>query len=69
MRHFLPDPIDEAEPWRFVRVRDRQLRRDIHALVETERMATARALGERAQKFMRLKVEGVLDAARSWSQL
>jgi 5,6-dimethylbenzimidazole synthase len=34
----------------------------MHALVETERQATARALGERQDDFMRLKVEGLLDA-------
>ena len=34
----------------------------MHALVEVERKATARALGEREEDFMRLKVEGLLDA-------
>ena len=34
----------------------------MHALVETERQATAQALGERQDDFMRLKVEGLLDA-------
>jgi 5,6-dimethylbenzimidazole synthase len=79
MRHFLPDPLDEAlierllaaahlapsvgfmQPWRFIRVRDRGLRTEIHALVETERKATARALGEREDEFMRLKVEGIRE--------
>ena len=79
MRHFRPDPLDEAlverllgaahqapsvglmQPWRFVRVRDRALRSQIHALVDAERQETARALGERADEFMRLKVEGILD--------
>src|SRR6202022_2886745 len=75
MRHFLPDPLDEAllerllgaahlapsvgfmHPWRFVRVRSREVRDQIHALVETERKQTAHALGEREDEFMRLKVE------------
>jgi 5,6-dimethylbenzimidazole synthase len=79
MRHFLPDPLDDAllerllsaahlapsvglmQPWRFIRVRDAGLRKKIHALVESERIATARALGEREDEFMRLKVEGVLE--------
>lgn len=79
MRHFRPDPIDEAllarllqaahlapsvgfmQPWRFIRVRDRTLRARIHALVEAERAATARVLGARADEFMRLKVEGLLE--------
>jgi 5,6-dimethylbenzimidazole synthase len=79
MRHFLPDPLDDAllerllsaahlapsvglmQPWRFIRVRDAGLRKEIHALVESERIATARALGEREDEFMRLKVEGILE--------
>ena len=79
MRHFCPDPLDEAllgrllgaahlapsvglmQPWRFVQVRDAQLRANIHDLVEAERRETARALGEREEEFMRLKVEGILD--------
>jgi len=79
MRHFLPDPLDEAvlnrllgaahlapsvgfmQPWRFLRIRDRDLRRAIHQLVESERVATAVALGQRHDEFMRLKVEGILE--------
>lgn len=49
------------QPWRFLRIRNPALRRSIHALVEAERVATARALGEREGEFMRLKVEGVLE--------
>jgi 5,6-dimethylbenzimidazole synthase len=79
MRHFLPDPLDDAllerllsaahmapsvgfmQPWRFIRVRNPELRTKIHALVEAERVNTARALAEREDEFMRLKVEGILD--------
>jgi 5,6-dimethylbenzimidazole synthase len=79
MRHFLPDPLDDAllerllgaahmapsvglmQPWRFIRVRDPQLRTSIHAIVEAERIKTAHALAEREDEFMRLKVEGILD--------
>lgn len=50
------------QPWRFIRVTSRALREQMHALVETERQATAQALGERQDDFMRLKVEGLLDA-------
>lgn len=49
------------QPWRFLRIRDRSLRQRIHALVEQERIATAQAMGQREQEFMRLKVEGILD--------
>ncbi|WP_077035870.1 5,6-dimethylbenzimidazole synthase [Pelomonas sp. KK5] len=51
------------EPWRFIRLRDAALRRQVHALVEQERAATAAALGERAAEFLRLKVEGLQDCA------
>ena len=79
MRHFLPDPLDDAllerllqaahlgpsvgfmQPWRFIRIRDRNLRGEIHAMVEAERKVTARALGEREDEFMRLKVEGIRE--------
>ncbi len=49
------------QPWRFIRVSDAAMRRQIHALVEAERLATAQALGERGDEFMQLKVEGILD--------
>jgi 5,6-dimethylbenzimidazole synthase len=79
MRHFLPDPLDDAllerllaaahlapsvgfmQPWRFIRICDRELRHQIHDLVEAERKATAHALGEREDEFMRLKVEGIRE--------
>ncbi|QEL54587.1 5,6-dimethylbenzimidazole synthase [Chromobacterium paludis] len=49
------------QPWRFIRIRNAELRQQLHALVEEERVQTARALGEREDAFMKLKVEGVLD--------
>jgi 5,6-dimethylbenzimidazole synthase len=79
MRHFLPDPLDDAlierlltaahlapsvgfmQPWRFLRIRNRDLRGEIHTLVEAERRETAQALGEREDEFMRLKVEGIRE--------
>lgn len=60
--HHAPS-VGLMQPWRFVRVVDPALRRGIHDLVETERVRTAEALGERSDEFMRLKVEGVLDCA------
>jgi 5,6-dimethylbenzimidazole synthase len=51
------------QPWRFLRITDRALRQAIHAHVDEERMRTAEALGQRADDFMRLKVEGILDCA------
>jgi 5,6-dimethylbenzimidazole synthase len=51
------------QPWRFIRITDDSLRRRIHALVDEERPRTAAALGERADEFLALKVEGILDCA------
>ncbi len=51
------------QPWRFIRVTTTALREGIHALVESERVRTAEALGERSDEFMRLKVEGIRDCA------
>lgn len=51
------------QPWRFVRITDDDLRRDIHALVDEERHYTASALGPRGAEFLALKVEGILDCA------
>ncbi|GAB1816006.1 5,6-dimethylbenzimidazole synthase [Mycobacterium sp. MUNTM1] len=51
------------QPWRFIRITDTALRRRIHALVDEERPRTAEALGERADEFLALKVEGILECA------
>jgi 5,6-dimethylbenzimidazole synthase len=58
--HMAPS-VGLMQPWRFIRIRDPALRAGIHALVETERVKTAQALGEREDEFMRLKVEGILE--------
>lgn len=49
------------QPWRFIRITDKQLRTRIHDLVEQERRLTASALKQRQDEFMQLKVEGILD--------
>ncbi|MFJ4387493.1 5,6-dimethylbenzimidazole synthase [Pseudomonas sp. NPDC089407] len=51
------------QPWRFIRITQRDLRTRIQALVEAERVRTADALGERSDAFMKLKVEGINDCA------
>ncbi|MCI1013084.1 5,6-dimethylbenzimidazole synthase [Herbaspirillum sp. C7C2] len=58
--HHAPS-VGFMQPWRFIRIADRDLRQAIHALVEQERVATAQALGQREDEFMRLKVEGILE--------
>ncbi|MEJ5031401.1 5,6-dimethylbenzimidazole synthase [Comamonas sp. MYb69] len=60
--HHAPS-VGFMQPWRFIRVRDAQMRSRIHALVEDERLRTAQALGAREADFMQLKVQGVLQAA------
>lgn len=49
------------QPWRFIRITDPDLRTHIHALAEAERRATATALGEREEEFLKLKVEGIRE--------
>lgn len=63
--HHAPS-VGFMQPWRFIRISTRPLREALHALVEQERVLTARALGEREEEFMRLKVEGLLSAAEVW---
>ncbi len=47
------------QPWRFIRITSKPLRKKIHNLVEEERIETAKALEERQDEFMKLKVEGI----------
>ena len=63
--HHAPS-VGLMQPWRFIRISDKTLRKAIHKLVDAERINTAQAIGElenttRMAEFMRLKVEGVLD--------
>lgn len=58
--HHAPS-VGLMQPWRFLRITEPALRQQIHALVEEERKHTANALDSRAQEFLRLKVEGVLE--------
>jgi len=60
--HHAPS-VGFMQPWRFIRIRGEASRRRLHRVVEHERVLTARALGEREDEFMRLKVQGLLDAA------
>ena len=60
--HHAPS-VGFMQPWRFIRIRGQALRQQLHRVVEHERVLTARALGEREDEFMCLKVQGLLDAA------
>jgi 5,6-dimethylbenzimidazole synthase len=55
--------VGYMQPWRFVRITDSALRTRIHHHVNQERINTAEALGQRADEFMKLKVEGILECA------
>ena len=58
--HHAPS-VGFMQPWRFVRISCPDLRKAVHALVEQERIQTAKALNEREDEFMKLKVEGILE--------
>ena len=58
--HHAPS-VGFMQPWRFVRISDPSVRKVIHKIVEQERILTAKALNEREDEFMKLKVEGILD--------
>lgn len=59
----LAPSVGYMQPWRFLHIRDREVRRRIHSLIEAERRNTAQALGKRGDAFLKLKVEGILDCA------
>ncbi len=58
--HHAPS-VGFMQPWRIIHITDPALRVALHNAVERERRATAAALGERGDEFMRLKVEGILE--------
>ncbi|MAR90384.1 MAG: 5,6-dimethylbenzimidazole synthase [Pseudomonadales bacterium] len=60
--HLAPS-VGLMEPWRFIRITDAHVRKEIHDIVEQERIQTARALGEREDEFLSLKVEGIMDCS------
>jgi len=60
--HLAPS-VGYMQPWRFLRISDRDLRQRIHALAEAERLRTAAALPSRNEEFLNVKIEGILDCA------
>lgn len=60
--HHAPS-VGFMQPWRFIQITSPTLREQIHGLVERERLCTAKALGEREDEFMKLKVEGIRECA------
>lgn len=63
--HHAPS-VGLMQPWRFIRITDLKIRQAIQKQVDTERVKTAKAIGEyetsaRMLEFLRLKVEGILE--------
>lgn len=63
--HHAPS-VGLMQPWRFIRITDSNTRKQMHQLVDKERMNTAHAISEhedtaRMAEFLRLKVEGILE--------
>ena len=63
--HHAPS-VGLMQPWRFIHITDKNIRKAIHLLVDDERIKTSQAIGElentvRMAEFLRLKVEGILE--------
>ncbi len=58
--HLAPS-VGFMQPWRFIRITDPGLRKEIYEVVDKERLNTADALAERRSEFMKLKVEGIMQ--------
>ncbi|HTJ93192.1 MAG TPA: 5,6-dimethylbenzimidazole synthase [Pararobbsia sp.] len=58
--HHAPS-VGYMQPWRIIRITRPDIRSALHAIVEAERQHTAKALGEREDAFMKLKVEGMRE--------
>lgn len=55
--------VGYMQPWRFLRIASAENREALWRIVEAERLATAEALPSRTAEFLKLKVEGIRDAA------
>ncbi|SPJ34701.1 5,6-dimethylbenzimidazole synthase [Kushneria phyllosphaerae] len=58
--------VGYMQPWRFICIRDSALREAMAQMVDDERHATAQALDERGQAFLKLKVEGIRECPELW---
>lgn len=55
--------VGMMEPTRFIRITDMALRERLYQHVQAERLRTADTMGERREAFLRLRVEGIREAA------
>jgi 5,6-dimethylbenzimidazole synthase len=60
--HHAPS-VGYMQPWRFVRIADRERREALWRIVDAERHRTGAALTSRNDEFMTLKIEGIREAA------
>jgi 5,6-dimethylbenzimidazole synthase len=60
--HLAPS-VGFMQPWRFLRITDAELRSEVCALVDAERLRTAAALPSRQREFLDVKVEGLRECA------
>lgn len=51
------------QPWRFIQIKNTELRESVAKLVDQERIETAKLLAAREQEFLKLKVEGIRESA------
>jgi 5,6-dimethylbenzimidazole synthase len=63
--HHAPS-VGLMQPWRFIRITDKAIRKAIHKLVDEERIKSSQTIAEvensvRMAEFLRLKVEGILE--------
>ncbi|WP_313951897.1 5,6-dimethylbenzimidazole synthase [Accumulibacter sp.] len=60
--HLAPS-VGYMQPWRFVRIASSATREALWGIVDAERRATAAALPTRAADFLKLKIDGIREAA------
>ncbi len=60
--HLAPS-VGLMQPWRFIRVHDKNIRQQLHGIVKDECEKTAAALDHRRDEFLKLKVEGILSCS------
>ncbi|MBV1882163.1 MAG: 5,6-dimethylbenzimidazole synthase [Pseudomonadales bacterium] len=60
--HMAPS-VGLMQPWRFIRIVNQDLRTKISRIVDKERLETAKALNDKKDDFLKLKVEGILQCS------